>query len=309
MRLDATLASVLATTLLGCGGSAPTGSQAPADGAGAKTPATAAGDTATPAMPATPAKAVMGGDSPADVVKRAQAAAAKNDAAALLCVVEPTERKATVVMLGLMPQLMRMLKPMLAMMGGMAGGMAGAMGDAEAAKKAKAEAEKKSAEMVANMDKLILEMDGVCKAHKVDLPSMEELAINPMAGDPDPKELLEKIGTRLDHVDETAFVTAMSAAMDKLKTIMPEGKGGGPVDDLKAKFGAGTLADLKETGDAATGTVDGKPVEFCRVGGRWYLKGLLKKRRGGPAAPPADEGMGKDGGADEGGGDDGGEDG
>lgn len=301
MRCSGLVTMLVAAGLCGCGGGDSAGAKQPASGSGTAGATAESKADAKPAAESTPAaaKVVLGGDSPADVVKRAKAAADANDVATLLAVVEPTERKAIVAMMGLMPQVMRMLKPMLAMMGGMAGGMAGAMGDPEAAAKAKAEAEKKSAAMVADLDKLILEMDGVCKAHKLDLPSMEELGINPMAGDPDPAELLKKLGTKLDHLDEGAFVTAMSAAMQKLKTILPESKGSSPIDDLKGKFGQGALADLKESGDRATGTLDGRPLEFCKAGGRWFLRGLLKRRGGASGGDSGDsEGMG--GGEDDG---------
>ena len=316
MRCTIVTAVLVAAGLCGCGGgsdAAKAPSKAPKDsGTKESSAGTSKAESKKPAesKPA-PAKAVMGGDSPADVVKRVKAAADAKDFGAVINLIEPTQRKGMVAMLALMPHLMRMLKPMLGMFAQMGAGMAEGMG-ADAAEVAKAEAEKKTKEMMADLDKVILEMDAVCKAHQALLPSLEELGIDPMGGKMEPDELAAKVGNRLDKVDGGAFAAAMAKALEKMKKIMPEGQGGdmNPMEAITGKVGAGKLTDLKIEGDTATGMVDGEPAAFLKVDGRWYVKAPEKSGAGAEAGMGgADEGMGDEGGGDEGGGDDGGEDG
>lgn len=224
-------------------------------------------------------KSKPGGSSPADVVKKAKAAADRGDLVALMNLMEPTERKGMAAMMGIMPDMLRQMKPMLAMMGAMGGGMAGAMGgamggDEEEIKKTTAAAKKKMEESMAALDKLIIEMDKIKRTHKVDMPSMEEMGVSIMSGKPKPLELAKKVGTKIDNVDHGAFIADMAKAVEKMKDVMPGGGKGGPgnpIDEIKAKIGDGKLTNLKVDGDTATGTLAEEEVIFKKVDGRWYV--------------------------------------
>ena len=303
------LASVCALTA--CSGGGQPAEETPV--AAAETAPAAAPEPAAPAVSAparapapppapapAPAVALPGGDSPQDVAARVAAAGRAKDVAALVNLIAPSERKGLSAMMALLPAMLGMAKPFLQMGWQQEAAMAG---DDEQTATEKAE------KRLEALDGVLTEMSALTEKHKIALPSMEEMGINPMAmaGGPDLSDLATKVGDRLDGADLGAFLAEALKVGEKLGKVMSGGEGGGGMfGDFGVGDAAGELADLTIDGDAASGTLDGKPAWFVCVDGRWYLR--LGPPRAAPdegvpdmGPDPGDEGEDKD---DEGGGED-----
>ena len=240
------LATAACLAIPACGPTAaPSGTAAPAAGEvaapGAPAPAPAATANAVPAPAPAPAapKTVEGGDSPEDVVKRAQAAATAKDAGALIRLLEPAERPTLCAGMVMMP---KMLEGMKGMMAGMAGGE-----------------DPKAKAALAGIEALIGDLEAVNTKHAVKTPELDPTK------PPDEAVLRQAF----EKVDVAAYLTDIFATMEKHKDAMP-GKQGGPFDDMGKKMG-GEITDLKVEGDRATAKIAGGAAEFVRADGRWFI--------------------------------------
>jgi hypothetical protein len=105
----------------------------------------------------------------------------------------------------------------------------------------------------------------------------------PAEGEPEPAgPSPEEMKQKFESMDQGAFMTDVMAFVESIPGTEEEksDEEQGPV-----KIGAGELTGLSIDGDRATGTLDGDPVEFVRIDGRWYFESLEKDA---PAAEPAD---------------------
>lgn len=193
-----------------------------------------------------------GADSPAALVERLRGAAENEDFGELAACLAPDARKemAQGIWVGA-----TMMIAMSASMGDMAAGMGEAMSDEtpeakEQAAKAKAEAEAKFGPWKKRYDET---------AKKHGLPTLDQ---NEMEGDP---------GQLFDKVDTLAVIRDFGAMLKDF--TKEQGKGGG------GKKVEGQLENLKVEGDTASGTLEGDPIKFVKIEGRWYISELPQ---GGP---------------------------
>ena len=77
--------------------------------------------------------------------------------------------------------------------------------------------------------------------------------------------LLDWLNKATPNVDHAAFV----GDVVKLLGTLGDEKSSNATNQFK-KLG-GELTDLKVDGETATGKIDGKPIGFKRIDGRWYI--------------------------------------
>ncbi len=148
-----------------------------------------------------------------------------------------------------------MMIAMSASMGDMAAGMGEAMG--ESTPEAKEQAAKAKAEAEAKFGPWKKRYDETAKKHG--LPTLDQ---NEMEGDP---------AQLFDKVDTLAVIRDFGAMLKDF--TKDQGKSGG------GKKVEGQLENLKVEGDMASGTLEGDPIKFVKIEGRWYISELPQ---GGP---------------------------
>lgn len=228
------------------------------------------------AMAPMAAKALPGAETPAALVARMKAGAAKEDFGEIAACLTPKSRAEMAIAMYMGATMMVAFSQMGVEMGsGMAEGMAGLGGEPSAEDKQKAADQKAKA---------MQEIAGLQKAYdalvaKYGLPAM------PKEGEPEKpapsKEEMEKLFANLD---QGAFLNDALAVM---KAMPGEHKSeSGPV-----QIPEGGLENLKIEGDKATGTVGGDAFTFARIDGRWYVEELPKSAddAGGPPDATSEE--------------------
>ena len=203
----------------------------PACGDSGSTAGSGTGGTTTAAKP--------GGDSPEDVIAKAKAFAESEEFAGIVNLIAPDERP-------LLSAGMIMLSQMAPMMMGAMGGLGG---------------EEAQGEMKEKMKPFEDAMKSVMEKHGADKLDLSQA----MASVQSPEAATKWINGELPDLDHGAFVGDMFGALKKLGEEASE-KAGGNFKEL-----AGEMKDLKIDGDKATATINGKPGEFVKVDGRWYL--------------------------------------
>ncbi len=228
-------------------------------------------ESATSAVPA--AKAQPGAETPAALIERMKAGAAKEDFGEIAACLSPKNRKEMAMAMYMGATMMVAFANMGVEMGsGMAEGMANLGGEPSAADKQKAaDAKAKAQKEIAGLQTAY---DALMK--KYGLPAM------PKAGEPEkPEPTKEEIEKLFANIDLGAFLNDTMAVM---KAMPGEHKSeSGPV-----KIPPGGLENLKIEGDKASGTVGGDAFTFVKVDGRWYVDEMPKGDEG-PAAPPEGE--------------------
>ncbi|HEX5758280.1 MAG TPA: hypothetical protein VF121_03720 [Thermoanaerobaculia bacterium] len=201
----------------------------------------------------------LGADSPQALVERLTAAAETQDFAEVAASLAPPDR----AMMSMMMVLAATMMTAFSQMGSqMASGMAEAFQDEESMtdeQKAKAAADKKK--MEEEGAKITKKLEAVLTKHGI--TELMENTPDPAPGD-DPAKNAEKL---FADVDQVALI---SDIMGLMKESFKDSEK--PADSPMGKIPKGELKDLKVTGDTATGTIDGEPVHFVKVDGRWFLK-------------------------------------
>jgi len=198
-----------------------------------------------------------GADSPQALVERVkQAAEAKNLAEIANCL-DPKSRTE-------MTQGLYMAATMVVAFSQMGLEMGAGMGEAlaeDASAEDKAAHQAQLAEGRQEVDELRLRYNAL--VGKYGLPTI------PDEGEAEPAELPEaELETLFAQIDQGAFLTDTMAFIESMPGTEEK-----PADESPIKIGAGVLADLVTDGDTATAMLDGEPVRFLRVDGRWYIDG------------------------------------
>ncbi len=204
--------------------------------------------------PGRAAGAPLGAETPEKLVERMRKSAEKKDFRELAACLAPAPRKELAQMIWMGAT---MMIGMATSMGTMAQGMGEAMaGDA---KEGEAQADKAPAapKVDPKLEALAQRYDAV--AHKHGLPGLKDE--KEPAGDP---------AALFDKVDTVEVVGDFGALLDGIGEATGEAAPAPPVP-------AGKLEGLKIDGDKATGQLDGEPVTFEKIDGRWFISELPKK--------------------------------
>lgn len=201
----------------------------------------------------------LGAESPEALVKRLTAAAEKEDLGEIAACLAPPDRAMMSMMMVLAAT---MMTAFMSMGSEMASGMAEAFQDEESMtaeqKPQNAAAKKQMEEQGAAQQKkleAVLDKYGVTELMEQD------------HGEPgdDPMKNAEKL---MAGVDQVGLITDLIVFLRE--GAMKDAEGGDATPPIEIP--KGDLADLKTEGDGATGTIDGKPVQFVKVDGRWFVK-------------------------------------
>lgn len=205
-------------------------------------------------VPGRAAGAPLGAETPEKLVERMRKSAEKKDFRELASCLAPEPRK----------ELAQMIWMGATMMIGMAtsmGAMAQDMGEAMAgdAKEGEPKAEKapEKPKVDPKLEALAQRYDTV--AHKHGLPGLKD----EKEPEGDPAALFEKI-------DAVEVVGDFGALLDGIGEATGEAAPAPPVP-------AGKLEGLKIDGDKASAQLDGEPITFVKIDGRWFIAELPKK--------------------------------
>lgn len=210
------------------------------------------------ALPAVAAEA-PGAATPQELVERMKKAAEAEDLPGMAQCLTPKSRGELAKGIYLITTMVVAFSQMGVEMGA---GMAEAMGgdDASAEDKAKQQAE---------LEKARAEAAGLRERYNA-LVGKHGLPTMPAEGEEqtEPSDAeLEAAFAKLEHgsflADAAAFLEALPDSDEG------EEDGGAP---SPVKIGEGVLADLAIDGDRATAKLDGEPVEFVRIDGRWFFE-------------------------------------
>ncbi len=209
-------------------------------------------------IPSRAAGTPLGADSPEQLVERMRQSAQKKDFRELAACLAPEPRKELAQMIWIGATMMIGMATALGEMGTeLAAGGAEAIGGEAGA----GEAEVKKAPEAPKIDPKIAALskryDEVARKHG--LPGIKEDA----APDSDPEALFAKI-------DTIEMVGDFGALLNGIGEATGEAAPAPPVPN-------GKLEGLKLDGDKATATLDGEPVHFVKIEGRWYIAELPKK--------------------------------
>jgi hypothetical protein len=194
------------------------------------------------------AQTPAGADSPAALVERLRQAAAEENFGELSACLAPDARRE--MAMGLWAGTTMMLG-MSAAMTEMAAGMGEAVAGeemTEEAKVAKAELDKKVAGWQSRYD-AVMTKHGLPKLSATEDPG-------------DPEALFAKVD-----------LIALTADLGSLLKMLGEEEGA----TRDSSVPEGQLEGLVINGDSATGKLDGDPVEFVKLDGRWFVKQLPEK--------------------------------
>ena len=205
------------------------------------------------------AAAPGGGATPQDVVARMTKASETKNFGEMVSCLDPASR--TELTMGLLAAT-TMMVAFMGMGADMASGMAEGMSEAVSGSKPKAEDKakiaKSKAEAAAKITKTKTAFSALLKKHG--LPDlMDEKATLPQDKG--------AAGAMLAKVDQAALATDLFAFMDQIGD-----KKEGAAPDKGPMSIPSAVTDYKITGDTATAKADGKPMDFVKIDGRWYLK-------------------------------------
>jgi hypothetical protein len=194
----------------------------------------------------------LGAETPEKLVERMRQSAEKKDFRELASCLAPAPRKELAQMIWMGAT---MMIGMATTMGTMAQGMGEAIaGDAKEGEPKKADADKPKVDP--KLEALAKRYDDV--AHKHGLPGLKDE--NSSA---DPAKLFDK-------VDAVEVVGDFGALLDGIGEATGEAAPAPPVP-------AGKLEGLKIDGDKASAQLDGEPITFVKIDGRWFIAELPKK--------------------------------
>ncbi len=214
------------------------------------------------AVPARGAGTPLGAETPEKVVARMRAAAEKKDFRELAACLAPEPRKQLAQMIWLGATMMVGMATSMGQMGqDMAQGMADAMNESDAPKDDSKTPAPPAPKPDPKLAALAAQYDVVAKKHG--LPGLKDEESPEM----DPEKLFDK-------VDAVEMVGDFGALLESVGEATGEKAPSPPVPD-------GKLEGLKIEGDKATGMLDGEPIQFVKLEGRWYVADLPKK----PEAP------------------------
>lgn len=202
--------------------------------------------------------APLGGDSPEQLIERMRKASESADFRELAACLAPEPRRELAIGIWLGAT---MMIGMAGAMGEMAAGMGEGMAEALGADAGKAEAEARAAR--AKMDAAVAEWSG----------RYDQLAARhglPKLADDMPEAEPETV---FANVDAVAVVGDFGELIKGFGDATGEGERQPPIP-------AGALQGLEIQGDRATGTLEGQPVSFVRLDGRWYLAEMPKRAGG-----------------------------
>ncbi len=185
--------------------------------------------------------AVGGGDSPEDVIAKAKVMVENKDFGGMVNLIAPDERP-------LMSVGMLMFSQMAPMLTGGLSGLGGEEGQAEMAKKMKPFEDA---------------MKGIMVKHGTDKLDLSTAMGALQSGSPE--DASKWITEQVPDLDHGAFVGDVLGAVAKLGDEASD-KASGNFEEL-----GGELTDLEIKGDTATAKINGKPGEFRKVDGRWYI--------------------------------------
>ena len=197
--------------------------------------------------------APLGAETPEKLVERMRRSAEKKDFGELASCLAPEPRK----------ELAQMIWLGATMMIGMAttmGSMAEGMGEALAGEAKEGEAKGAGPKVDPKLAALAKRYDDVAKKHG--LPGLKD-----EDSSADPAALFAK-------VDAVEMVADFGALLDGIGEATGEAAPAPPVP-------AGKLEGLKIEGDRATATLDGEPITFLKIEGRWFIAELPKKPEAG----------------------------
>ena len=197
--------------------------------------------------------APLGAETPEKLVERMRRSAEKKDFGELASCLAPEPRK----------ELAQMIWLGATMMIGMAttmGSMAEGMGEALAGEAKEGEAKVAGPKVDPKLAALAKRYDDVAKKHG--LPGLKD-----EDSSADPAALFAK-------VDAVEMVADFGALLDGIGEATGEAAPAPPVP-------AGKLEGLKIEGDRATASLDGEPITFVKIEGRWFIAELPKKPEAG----------------------------
>lgn len=204
-------------------------------------------------IPGRAAGAALGAETPEKLVERMRRSAETKDFRELASCLAPEPRKELAQMIWLGAT---MMIGMATTMGSMAEGMGEALAGAEGEAKAGADKPKTDPKLEA----LAKRYDDVAKKHG--LPGLKD-----EDSSADPAEMFAKI-------DAVEVVGDFGALLDGIGEATGEAPPAPPVP-------AGKLEGLKIEGDKASASLDGEPITFVKIDGRWFIAELPKKPEAG----------------------------
>lgn len=202
-------------------------------------------------IPSRAAGAPLGAESPEQLVERMRKSAEKKDFRELASCLAPEPRKELAQMIWLGAT---MMIGMATTMGSMAEGLGEALADEGKDGGAKAGAAEPKADP--KLAALAKRYDDV--AHKHGLPGLKD-----EDSSADPAAMFAK-------VDAVEAVGDFGALLDGIGEATGQAAPAPPVP-------AGKLEGLKIDGDKATAVLDGEPITFLKIDGRWFIAELPKK--------------------------------
>ncbi len=213
-------------------------------------------------IPARAAGTPLGADSPEQLVERMRQSAQKKDFRELAACLAPEPRKELAQMIWMGATMMIGMATAMGSAGtelaaGMAEAIGGEAGEGEGEGEAKAKKAPEAPKIDPKLAALAKRYDEV--AHKHGLPGLKDDAVP----DSDPAALFAK-------VDAVEVVGDFGALLEGIGEATGEAAPAPPVPE-------GKLLGLKVDGDKATATLDGEPVNFIKIEGRWYIAELPKK--------------------------------
>lgn len=229
---------------------------------------------------APPARAEQpGAETPQALVERMKSAAERDDLAGIVACLAPPARAEMAMGLYMAATMVVAFSQMgLDMSVSMAEGMADAMGAEPTAEQ--------QAEAAAQKEKARAEL-GKIRASYNALMAKYELPALPAEGEPEPTgPTPEEMKKKFETMDQGVFMTDVMAFVDSIPGTEEEEKSDEPEGPVK--IGAGELTGLAIDGDHATGTLDGDPVTFVRLDGRWYFEALEQDAPATEPTEPAD---------------------